>query len=60
MERLDQQFAFLREIDREKEIVRQTYLADGSRKEGDAEHAWHLAIMALLLSEESPIRRSTC
>ena len=51
MERLDQQFAFLREIDREKEIVRQTYLADGSRKEGDAEHAWHLAIMALLLSE---------
>ena len=51
MERLDQQFAFLREIDREKEIVRQTYLADGSRKEGDAEHAWHMAIMALLLIE---------
>ncbi len=51
MERLDQQFAFLREIDREKKIVRQTYLADGSRKEGDAEHAWHLAIMTLLLSE---------
>ena len=51
MERLDQQFAFLREIDREKEIVRQTYLADGSRKEGDAEHAWHMAIMTLLLSE---------
>ena len=51
MERLEQQFAFLREIDKEKQIMRQNYLADGSRKEGDAEHAWHLALMTLLLSE---------
>lgn len=51
MDRLEQQFAFLREIDKEKQITRQTYLADGSRKEGDAEHAWHLAVMTLLLSE---------
>lgn len=51
MDRLERQFAFLREIDREKEITRQTYLASGSRKEGDSEHAWHLAIMTLLLSE---------
>lgn len=50
-ERLDAQFDFLREIDREKSIGRQTYLADASRKENDAEHAWHLAIMAILLSE---------
>ncbi len=50
-ERLRRQFDFLREIDREKEIGRQTYLASGSRKEGDAEHAWHLAIMTLLLGE---------
>ena len=50
-ERLHQQFAFLREIDREKEITRQTWLADGSRKENDAEHAWHMAVMALLLAE---------
>jgi putative hydrolase of HD superfamily len=50
-ERLEQQFAFCREIDREKLIGRQTYLADGSRKENDAEHAWHMAIMAVLLSE---------
>lgn len=49
--RLEQQFAFLREIDREKEIVRQTYLASGNRKETDAEHAWHMAIMTVLLSE---------
>ena len=53
MERLERQFDFLREIDKEKEIMRQTYLASGSRKEGDAEHAWHLAIMALLLSEHA-------
>jgi putative hydrolase of HD superfamily len=49
--RLEQQFEFCLEIDREKEIARQTYLADGSRRENDAEHAWHMAIMAVLLSE---------
>lgn len=51
MERLDRQFDFIREIDQEKEIFRQNYLADGSRKENDAEHAWHMALMAILLSE---------
>ncbi len=49
--RLDQQYDFIREIDKEKKIIRQTYLSDGSRKENDAEHAWHAAIMAVLLSE---------
>jgi putative hydrolase of HD superfamily len=49
--RLDQQFDFLREIDKEKFIGRQTYLTDGKRKENDAEHAWHMAIMTILLSE---------
>ena len=43
-ERLEQQFAFIREIDKEKFIGRQTYLTDGERKENDAEHAWHMAI----------------
>ena len=51
MERLDQQFNFIREIDKEKFIGRQTYLTDGERKENDAEHAWHMAIMTILLSE---------
>lgn len=51
--RLKQQMDFCREIDKEKEIGRQTWLSDGSRKENDAEHAWHMAIMALLLSEYS-------
>lgn len=50
-ERLDRQIAFCREIDREKFIGRQTYLTGGERKENDAEHAWHMAIMAVLLSE---------
>lgn len=50
-ERLQKQFAFIREIDKEKFIKRQTYLTDGVQKENDAEHAWHMAVMTLLLSE---------
>lgn len=49
--RLMQQFDFIRELDKEKFIGRQTYLSDGVRKENDAEHAWHLALMTILLSE---------
>ena len=48
--RLDRQFDFFREIDKEKFIERQTYLSDGKRKENDAEHAWHMAVMTILLS----------
>lgn len=51
MTRLEQQMDFLREMDGLKKIVRQTYLKDGSRKENDAEHSWHLAMMALILNE---------
>ncbi|KIR01715.1 putative hydrolase [Lachnospiraceae bacterium TWA4] len=51
--RLKQQMAFILEVDKEKFIGRQTYLSDGSRKENDAEHAWHLAIMAMLLGEHA-------
>lgn len=50
-DRLDRQFAFIREIDKEKAITRQNYRSDGIYKENDAEHAWHIAIMTLLLSE---------
>ncbi len=49
--RLEQTVDFCRLIDREKFIRRRTYLTDGGRFENDAEHAWHLAVMALLLSE---------
>lgn len=48
--RLDRQFDFFREIDKEKFIERQTYLSDGKRKENDAEHAWHMAVMTIFLS----------
>lgn len=51
--KLDQLFSFFREIDKEKFIGRQTYLTDAKRKENDAEHAWHMAVMTLLLSEYS-------
>ena len=51
MDRLDKQFAFFREIDKEKKIGRQTYLTGARRKENDAEHAWHMAVMTLFLSE---------
>ena len=50
-ERLEQQIRFIVEIDKVKNIFRQTYLADGKRKENDAEHSWHLAVMAVLLKE---------
>ena len=50
-ERLKQQFAFCLEADKEKKIGRQTYISDASRKENDAEHAWHMALMTLILSE---------
>ena len=42
---------FILEADKIKNIYRQTYLADGKRKENDAEHSWHLALMAVLLKE---------
>ena len=50
-ERLQRQLEFCREVDKEKFIGRQTYLSDGERKENDAEHAWHMAVMTVLLSE---------
>ena len=40
-ERLKKQLDFIMEIDKVKNIFRQTYLADGKRKENDAEHSWH-------------------
>ena len=49
--RLEKQIAFLTEVDKEKNIFRQTYLADRKRKENDAEHSWHLALAAVLLKE---------
>lgn len=50
-ERLRKQLQFSLEIDKEKNIFRQTHLSGHGRNENDAEHAWHMAIMAYLLRE---------
>lgn len=52
-ERLKRQMAFALEIDKEKNIFRQTHLSGRGRSENDAEHAWHMAIMAYLLREHA-------
>lgn len=51
MERLNKQLEFILEADKLKNIYRQTYISDGSRKENDSEHSWHLALMCILLKE---------
>lgn len=48
---LELQLHFLMEIDQMKQICRQNLIADGSRRENDAEHSWHMAMTALVLSE---------
>ncbi len=52
-ERLKRQLDFALEIDKEKNILRQTHLSGHGRRENDAEHAWHMAIMAYLFKEYS-------
>jgi putative hydrolase of HD superfamily len=54
-DRLAQQIEFILEIDRLKQILRQTLLTDGSRRENSAEHSWHIALMAVVLSEYAPV-----
>lgn len=51
MNRLEKQMAFALKIDEEKNILRQTHLSHHGRRENDAEHAWHMSIMAYLLKE---------
>ena len=50
-ERIQKQLAFSLEIDKVKNILRQTHLSDHGRRENDAEHSWHMAVMAYLLRE---------
>ncbi len=52
-ERLKKQKEFMLEIDKEKNIFRQTHLLGRVRAENDAEHAWHMAVMAFLLAEHA-------
>lgn len=53
MTRLEQQMKFIEELDKNKGIGRQTYVLKGERKENDAEHMFHLAIMAAVLAEHA-------
>ena len=50
-ERIERQIAFALEIDKVKNVFRQTHLSSHGRKENDAEHSWHIAVMAYLLKE---------
>ena len=50
-ERFQKQLYFILEADKEKNILRQTHLSGHGRRENDAEHAWHMAIMIYLLKE---------
>lgn len=52
-ERLERQIRFILEVDRLKRVLRRTVLTDRSRRENSAEHSWHIALMAVLLSEYS-------
>ncbi|MFP4355975.1 MAG: HD domain-containing protein [Phycisphaerae bacterium] len=56
-DRLTRQLEFIREIDKVKSVFRKTWLLDKSRYENDAEHAWHLAVLAAVLEEyaERPV-----
>ena len=49
--RLEKQIDFILEADKEKNIIRQTHLSGHGRRENDAEHAWHMAMMVYLLKE---------
>ena len=63
-ERMKRQLDFCLEIDKEKNVFRQTHLSGNGRRENDAEHAWHMAVMAYLLreyaNEEIDIARVMC
>ena len=50
-DRIGKQLAFSLEIDKVKNIFRQTHLSGSGRNENDAEHSWHMAVMAYLLRE---------
>lgn len=51
--RLEQQIQFILEMDKLKNIFRQSYIIGTGRKENDAEHSWHLAMMVLVLGEHA-------
>lgn len=51
--KLEQQLDFILEVEKLKQVFRQTLLVEDKRQENDAEHSWHLALMALILEEHA-------
>ena len=51
-DRLARQIEFIVEVDKLKQVLRQTWLLDESRRENDAEHSWHLTMMAVVLARD--------
>lgn len=58
--RIEKQLAFSLEIDKEKNIFRQTHLSNNGRNENDAEHSWHMAVMAYILKEYANEKIDIC
>ena len=58
--RLEQQMRFLVEVDKMKSVYRRTILIDKTRRESDAEHSWHFALMAMLLAEYADSEKVDC
>jgi len=54
VQRFEQQLAFVREVDKMKSIYRQTCVVEEDKRENDAEHSWHLAVLLLLFQEYAP------
>ncbi|HEX8009194.1 MAG TPA: HD domain-containing protein, partial [Trebonia sp.] len=52
-DRLQAQIAFILEIDKLKRVLRRNLLIDGSRRENDAEHSWHLSMLAMVMAEHA-------
>ena len=58
--RLEQQMRFLVEVDKMKSVYRRTILIDKTRRESDAEHSWHFALLAMLLAEYADPEKVDC
>jgi putative hydrolase of HD superfamily len=58
--RLEQQLQFILEIDKLKEVFRQSYLLESRRRENSSEHSWHVAVMAMLLAEHAEQKADVC
>ena len=54
-DRLSSQLRFIVEVDELKHVLRQTLLPRDHRRENDAEHSWHLALMAVILQEHAAV-----